>query len=611
MQSKYHRVIGTVAMAVAGTTALAAPSAATADPTGGVARVYVSLPRQGEGAPSAAQIAKGLRVAVADRKATAGGRRIRIVWMDDAKGPRWARARVVANARRAAADPSAIAYVGEGNSEATAVSMPIVNRAGLVHLSPVSTASALTDAATAGRYQPSGVQTFFRPVPGDARQSSALLSAVRRSGARERVVVVDDGSLYGRGLTQGFGAGADAARVSVVARYVADRNGSGLSKLARRAAAKRPTAIVYGGSPSSGAANVLRALHGAAPQALLFGGDALAHDSFVARLGAAQSRVRITTPAAHVDPRKTTGRGLGKRPDSFSVFAYNGMDALLAAVDRAGKQGTVTRASVREAVFDGSIQHGLSGPWQITDRGDSVYGVYDIVRAAQGRTVTPIDRLSDKLVREAKAKAKRKKAKRKRATVRSSSDAGGLRAAERSTAPMPGAPGLPAVTLDSMDIETALLAVQTQRVQLLDAQLKAQLEEVQNRNLQVGRLNDVVTGLRAVLGRFPEAARPEARLDSTGTAASYAEPVRALRAAETTAGLTLGLSADAAPWTRGQLDGALAKTKAQIEALGNSQQMDMLRLQSMTNKRNEAFEVMAAFIKKMQEARASIIGNLR
>lgn len=51
--------------------------------------------------------------------------------------------------------------------------------------------------------------------------------------------------------------------------------------------------------------------------------------------------------------------------------------------------------------------------------------------------------------------------------------------------------------------------------------------------------------------------------------------------------------------------------KGQIDALSNSQQMDMLRLQSLSNKRNEAFETMTNFIKKMQDNRNSIIGNMR
>lgn len=592
MQSKQRRVIGAVTVAVLGTSVLAVPAAAAAEPAGGVARIYVSLPRQGQGAASAAQIAKGLRVALADHEATAGKRRIRIVWMDDAKGPRWNRARVVANARRAVADPSAIAYVGEGNSEATAVSMPIVNRAGLVHLSPVSTASALTDAATAGRYQPSGVQTFFRPVPGDARQSAALRSAVRRAGARKRVVMVDDGSLYGRGLTQGFVAGAAGARVQVVARYVADRDGKRLAKLARRVAAHRPTAIVYGGAPSSNAAKALRALHRASPEATLFGGDALAHDRFVARLGVAQGRVRITTPAAHVDPRKKAGRGLGTRPDTFSVFAYNGMEALLSAVDRAGKRGSVTRASVREAVFDGSVQRGLSGPWQITERGDSVYGIYDIVRAARGRTVTPVDRLADRLVRTAqKAKAR--------------ASATGL-AAERSNVPLLGAPGLSAITIEAMDLETTLLTVQTERTRLLDQQLAEQGAEVRRRSEQVAKLHDLLAALRVVLARFPANAEPEFRLDATG-AGPYAEQAARVSAAESASGLTLDLPTDPAAWTRGRIDTAIHTVKGRIDELDNVQQLDMLRLQSLTNKRNEAFAVLEEFLRKMRENRSSVV----
>jgi hypothetical protein len=318
----------------------------------------------------------------------------------------------------------------------------------------------------------------------------------------------------------------------------------------------------------------------------------------VARLGAAQSRVRITTPAAHVDPRKKAGRGLGKRPDPFAVFAYNGMNALLAAVDRAGERGAVTRDSVREAVFDGSIQHGLSGQWQITDRGDSVYGVYDIVRAAQGRTVTPIDRLSDQLVRRARAK---------QTGARGAARATVPQATERSTVPMFGTAELLANTLDSMDLETALLAVQQQRAQLLDAQLAGQLADIQNGNRQIARLNDLLASLDGTLARFPMDARAGARLDSTGGAATYADPVGRVRAAESAAGLTLELPQDAAAWTKGQIQTSVETVKARIDQLGNSQQLDMLRLQSLTNKRNEAFAVMAEFVRKMQQSRSGII----
>ncbi|MNW13952.1 hypothetical protein D3C71_2120410 [compost metagenome] len=67
----------------------------------------------------------------------------------------------------------------------------------------------------------------------------------------------------------------------------------------------------------------------------------------------------------------------------------------------------------------------------------------------------------------------------------------------------------------------------------------------------------------------------------------------------------------AIPQTKGQLENLLGQIKAQIDSASNSQQMDMLRLQSLTNKRNEAFDTMTNFIKKMQDSRSSVIGNMR
>lgn len=98
------------------------------------------------------------------------------------------------------------------------------------------------------------------------------------------------------------------------------------------------------------------------------------------------------------------------------------------------------------------------------------------------------------------------------------------------------------IDIQGMDLESALQAVQSQRAQLLENQLKDQLEDVQQRNQQLADLN---------------------------------------------------------------------AQQGQMDVLSNSQQMDMLRLQSMNSKRNEAFDVMTNFVKKMQDSRSSIIGNMR
>jgi len=50
----------------------------------------------------------------------------------------------VRNARRAAADSSAIGYIGEFNSGASAISMPILSEAGIPQISPSNTYVGLT-----------------------------------------------------------------------------------------------------------------------------------------------------------------------------------------------------------------------------------------------------------------------------------------------------------------------------------------------------------------------------------------------------------------------------------------------------------------------------------
>ncbi len=137
-----------------------------------------------------------------------------------------------------------------------------------------------------------------------------------------------------------------------------------------------------------------------------------------------------------------------------------------------------------------------------------------------------------------------------------------------------GIGGISALDIQGMDLETAMMAVQSQRANLLETQLKTQLEEVQKRNDQIAKLNQQITQLRA-------------------DRAKLRDPMGADLAAASA------------------IDKQVETIKGQIDSMNNSQQMDMLRMQSLTNKRNEAFDLMSNFIKKMADSRSSILGNMR
>jgi len=51
--------------------------------------------------------------------------------------------------------------------------------------------------------------------------------------------------------------------------------------------------------------------------------------------------------------------------------------------------------------------------------------------------------------------------------------------------------------------------------------------------------------------------------------------------------------------------------KGRIDSLNSSSQMDMIRMQSLMNKRNQAFELMTNVLSKFSKNRDAIIGNMR
>ncbi|UQZ85731.1 hypothetical protein SK3146_05020 [Paenibacillus konkukensis] len=148
------------------------------------------------------------------------------------------------------------------------------------------------------------------------------------------------------------------------------------------------------------------------------------------------------------------------------------------------------------------------------------------------------------------------------------------------------------VQVSNMDLETALMQVQSQRADLLDQQLKQQMEEVQKRNELIMKMNDMLSELRSL--------RPQKAGDTAAVPAGLKSKL---------AEASITVSGD--KLTQAEFDALLDKLRGSIDSASNSQQMDMLRLQSLTNKRNEAFDTMSNFIKKMQDSRSSIIGNMR
>ena len=133
----------------------------------------------------------------------------------------WNPGQTTANAHAAIKDPSTIGYIGDTNSGATAVAIPLLNRADVPQISPTSTAVGLTEGgleAAPGepqKYYPTKKRTFARVIPSDRIQAAVQVQLQRASDC-DRIVVLDDGEVDGNDAAVSFDYAAQQAGLNVV-----------------------------------------------------------------------------------------------------------------------------------------------------------------------------------------------------------------------------------------------------------------------------------------------------------------------------------------------------------------------------------------------------------
>jgi branched-chain amino acid transport system substrate-binding protein len=240
--------------------------------SGGTVSVYTSLPRHGVSRAAGAAVAAGQRLALADAGGRAGGLRVRLVGLDSTEaGDRlWDPGLVNANAERAADDDTTIAYLGELDYGASAVSVPITNDAGILQVSPGDGLTSLTleppgrPRAGPARYYPTGVRNFLRLVPNDLLQVETMLEQIRAEGG-ERLAVVFDSEIYGRELAAQIVARARRDGQEPVSSEEYSGRVEDIPDLARSLAEGNPDAVVFAGVADRGIGRLLAAIDAEMP----------------------------------------------------------------------------------------------------------------------------------------------------------------------------------------------------------------------------------------------------------------------------------------------------------------------------------------------------------
>ena len=148
-----------------------------------------------------------------------------------------------------------------------------------------------------------------------------------------------------------------------------------------------------------------------------------------------------------------------------------------------------------------------------------------------------------------------------------------------------------------LEFRTAIEPTLPARTNQLDEDMQTQLSLISAQNNRIGELSNAMVAARMALNTKTNDDNPTDPLKDDVAATA--------KAALESLGVTAPEIADFASY-----EILAEELKAEIDGISNTLQMDMLRLQSISNKRNEAYDVMTNFVKKMQDSRTSIIRNL-
>ncbi len=216
--------------------------------TGGVGRAEATRWRPGSGSPWPTP------------EAVSAGYRVKLVELDSAEPDErdWDPDRVAENAGRAADDPAAIAYLGELELGASAVSLPVTNEESILQVSPTDGLTSLTVPQIGPRRRaPSASTPRTRATSSGScrrtRHRRGRSSPARAERGAARLALAHDGGIFGRQLA---GAVEQAAvdqglEVTTVERVQPDLDEA--PALAQDLAEDDPQAVIYlgiGGDPA-------------------------------------------------------------------------------------------------------------------------------------------------------------------------------------------------------------------------------------------------------------------------------------------------------------------------------------------------------------------------
>jgi branched-chain amino acid transport system substrate-binding protein len=363
--------------------------------------IYSSLPLQGASGTNSKALVNGIQLALQQNNNKAGQFTIKYQSLDDstAQTGKWDPGQTSADARKAAQDSSTILYIGEFNSGASAISIPILNRAGIGQISPANTAVGLTSNAAGAspgepeKYYPTGKRTYVRVVPKDTVQGAAVATVMKTDGCK-KPYILNDKEVYGQGLATNTSDSLKSEGIPSLGNDGWDPKAANYRSVASKIAGKGADCVFLSGIVDNNGVQLTKDIAAGVANAKIYAPDGFCESGWVSpKEGGVptslDSRLQCTVATLSPDSYPPEGKKFftqyeakyGKgNTNPYAIYGYAAMSLALDAIKRAGANGG-NRQDVINALFATKNLPSVLGTYSINKDGDTSvtdYGLYNV-----------------------------------------------------------------------------------------------------------------------------------------------------------------------------------------------------------------------------------------
>jgi len=300
---------------------------------------------------------------------------LQLLMQDDRTNPRTAE--FVA---RYLAGSGVVGVIGHWNSAASLAAAPIYNAAGVIQISP---------ATMSAQYTQQGHGGAFRVIGNNSSTGSYTADYAVNVLQAKRFLVVDDGTVFGRGFVERFSRTAREEGGQIVGSHSVSDKTSDFNAVLADALKLRPDVILFGGLDLQ-ASTLARSIKRRNVQARFIGSAGTVGLPFLRAAGADGNGSVVLEPGLPMEKmpgwkrfEKSYMQKFDSNIDLYATFAYDATQVLIAAMRQAN---SVDPKKVAQALHEIRFA-GMTGAISFNQQGDLNHPVFTVYEVQDQRWV--------------------------------------------------------------------------------------------------------------------------------------------------------------------------------------------------------------------------------